>query len=130
MATSISPAMSSTIGPDGRRRRRRCGGWMKARGSSVFRSARLLKSAAARPTLAHDPGIIYFTSGTTGHPKMVLHTQESYGLGHRATGELWLDLRPTDVHWNLSDTGWAKAAWSSFFGPWHMGSCVFAFDAR
>ena len=82
------------------------------------------------PTLADDPGIIYFTSGTTGHPKMVLHTQASYGMGHRATGELWLDLKPGDVHWNLSDTGWAKAAWSSFFAPWHMGACIFALDAR
>jgi acetyl-CoA synthetase/medium-chain acyl-CoA synthetase len=78
------------------------------------------------PTHADDPGIIYFTSGTTGPPKMVLHTQASYGLGHRVTGELWLDLRAGDVHWNLADTGWAKAAWSSFFGPWHMGACIFA----
>jgi acetyl-CoA synthetase/medium-chain acyl-CoA synthetase len=74
--------------------------------------------------------MIYFTSGTTGHPKMVLHTQASYGLGHHATGELWLDLKPGDVLWNLSDTGWAKAAWSSFFAPWNMGACVFALDAR
>jgi acetyl-CoA synthetase/medium-chain acyl-CoA synthetase len=81
-------------------------------------------------TLASDPGIIYFTSGTTGHPKMVLHTQASYGLGHHATGELWLNLRPGDVLWNLSDTGWAKAAWSSFFAPWNMGACIFALDAR
>ena len=78
------------------------------------------------PTLADDPGIIYFTSGTTGPPKMVLHTQASYGMGHRVTGELWLDLHPGDLHWNMADTGWAKAAWSSFFGPWHMGACVFA----
>ena len=78
------------------------------------------------PTRADDPGIIYFTSGTTGPPKMVLHTQASYGMGHRVTGELWLDLHPGDVHWNLSDTGWAKAAWSSFYGPWQMGACVFA----
>jgi acetyl-CoA synthetase/medium-chain acyl-CoA synthetase len=78
------------------------------------------------PTAADDPGIIYFTSGTTGPPKMVLHTQASYGMGHRVTGELWLDLHPGDVHWNLSDTGWAKAAWSSFYGPWQMGACVFA----
>jgi acetyl-CoA synthetase/medium-chain acyl-CoA synthetase len=77
-------------------------------------------------TLADAPGIVYFTSGTTGPPKMVLHTQAGYGMGHRVTGELWLDLHPGDVHWNLSDTGWAKAAWSSFFGPWQMGACVFA----
>ena len=61
---------------------------------------------------------------------MVLHTQASYGLAHRLTGELWLDLKPDDVHWNLSDTGWGKAAWSSFFGPWHMGACVFSVDTR
>ncbi len=82
------------------------------------------------PTLSSEPGIIYFTSGTTGPPKMVLHTQASYGLGHRITGELWLDLKPTDVHWCITDTGWAKAAWSCLFGPWQMGACVFAVDAR
>jgi len=81
-------------------------------------------------TLAGDPGSLYFTSATTGDPKMVLHTQASYGLGHRLTGQLWLDLHPGDVHWNVSDLGWGKAAWSSFFGPWQMGACVFALDAR
>ncbi|MCX6922036.1 MAG: AMP-binding protein, partial [Verrucomicrobia bacterium] len=79
-------------------------------------------------TRSDDPGIIYFTSATTGNPKMVLHTQASYGLGHRLTGQLWLDLRPNDVHWNLSDLGWGKAAWSSLYGPWQMGACVFALD--
>ncbi len=82
------------------------------------------------PTRADEPGLIYFTSGTTGPPKMVLHTQESYGLGHRVTGEQWLCCQPHDVHWNLADTGWAKAAWSSLFGPWHMGACIFNVDAR
>jgi acetyl-CoA synthetase len=82
------------------------------------------------PTRADEPGIIYFTSGTTGPPKMVLHTQASYGLGHRLTGQLWLDLRPDDVHWCLTDTGWAKAAWSCLFAPWQMGACVFTVDAR
>ena len=83
-----------------------------------------------QPTGSDEPGIIYFTSGTTGPPKMVLHTQASYGLGHRLTGELWLDLKPDDVHWCLTDTGWAKAAWSCLFGPWQMGACVFAMDSR
>lgn len=83
-------------------------------------------SGPVTPSMA--PGILYFTSATTGEPKMVLHSQASYGLGHRSTGEYWLDLKPDDIHWNISDLGWGKAAWSSFFGPWHMGACVFALD--
>lgn len=93
-----------------------------------------VKTASDRPpavrTRASDPGILYFTSATTGEPKMVLHSQVSYGLAHRLTGELWLDLQPGDVHWNISDLGWGKAAWSSFYGPWHCGACVFALDHR
>ncbi len=81
------------------------------------------------PILASDdPGVLFFTSATTGDPKMVLHTQASCGLGHHLTGRLWLDLKPEDIHWNISDLGWGKAAWSSFYGPWHAGACVFAMD--
>jgi len=81
-------------------------------------------------TLSDEPGLIFFTSATTGDPKMVLHTQASCALGHRVTGELWLDCKPGDVVWNVSDLGWAKAAWSSLFGPWNMGACIFAVDSR
>ena len=69
--------------------------------------------------------ILYFTSGTTGMPKMTLHTHASYPIGHQVTGRYWLDLKPEDMHWNISDTGWAKAAWSSYFGPWAMGAAQF-----
>jgi acetyl-CoA synthetase/medium-chain acyl-CoA synthetase len=82
------------------------------------------------PTRSDAPGILFFTSATTGHPKMVLHTQASYGIAHRLTGKYWLDLTPGDLHWNISDVGWAKAAWSSFYAPWLMGACVFVADNR
>ncbi|WP_069805678.1 AMP-binding protein, partial [Thermogemmatispora onikobensis] len=92
--------------------------------------------AAASPdfngpkTRSDDPCLVYFTSGTVGYPKMVLHTQASYPLGHTITGKYWLDLHEDDLLWNLSETGWAKWAWSNFFGPWVMGTAVFVQDAR
>jgi acyl-coenzyme A synthetase/AMP-(fatty) acid ligase len=82
------------------------------------------------PTRGDEPMMIYFTSGTVGYPKMVLHTHVSYPIGHLVTGEYWLDLKSTDLHWNLSDTGWAKAAYSNLFGPWIMGAALFTFDGR
>ncbi len=84
-----------------------------------------------RRTVASDPCLIYFTSGTVGYPKMVLHTHASYPMGHSlVTGRYWLDLRPDDLHWNLSETGWAKFAWSNFFGPWGEGAAMFIQDSR
>ncbi|HZL99410.1 MAG TPA: AMP-binding protein, partial [Planctomycetota bacterium] len=82
----------------------------------------------AADTAGRDPALLYFTSGTTGAPKMALHTQASYGKGHALTAR-WLDLRRDDLHWNLSDTGWAKAAYSSLFAPWIAGCTVFVHTA-
>src|SRR4030066_478014 len=87
----------------------------------------MAEAFAGERVSSEEPALLYFTSGTTGPPKMVLHTQSSYPLAHLLTGTYWLDLRPGDIHWNLSDTGWAKAAWSSLFGPWHRGATVFSF---
>jgi acetyl-CoA synthetase len=78
-------------------------------------------------TLPKDPLLLYFTSGTTAKPKMVLHTQQSYPVGHLST-MYWLGLKPGDVHWNISSPGWAKHAWSCFFAPWNAGATVFIYE--
>ncbi len=79
-------------------------------------------------TSADAPALCYFTSGTTGQPKLTVHRHD-YPLGHQATGQHWLQARPGALVWNLSDTGWAKAAWSSLFAPWLAGAGVFALHA-
>ncbi|MGB9903201.1 MAG: AMP-binding protein [Desulfotomaculales bacterium] len=79
----------------------------------------------AEKTRSDDPCILYFTSGTTGMPKMTLHTHASYPIGHIVTGKFWHDLGPEDVDWTLTDTGWAKAAWGSFFNAWNQGAVIF-----
>ena len=79
------------------------------------------------PTRADDPLLLYFTSGTTAQPKMVLHTQQSYPVGHLTT-MYWLGLRPGDVHLNISSPGWGKHAWSSFYAPWNAGATIFVLN--
>ncbi|MEV6021861.1 AMP-binding protein [Streptomyces sp. NPDC052036] len=76
------------------------------------------------PTRAEDPLMLYFTSGTTAHPKLVEHTHVSYPIGHLAT-MYWIGLRPGDVHLNISSPGWAKHAWSNLFAPWNAEATVF-----
>jgi acetyl-CoA synthetase len=105
-------------------------GWHRfedaAASSSVF--------APDGETRADDPFLLYFTSGTTARPKMVLHSHQSYPVGHLSTLYA-LGVRPGDVHLNISSPGWAKHAWSSFFAPWNAGAAIVAltqprFDAR
>src|SRR5262245_12877961 len=82
---------------------------------------------ANEPTLANDPMLLYFTSGTTATPKLVVHTHQSYPVGHLST-MYWIGLQAGDRHWNISSPGWAKHAWSSFFAPWNAEATIFIFD--
>jgi len=75
------------------------------------------------PTHRDDPLLLYFTSGTVSYPKMVQHSQ-SYALGHIGTARFWQDLRPGDLHWTVTDTGWAKAAWGGLFGQMHERAAI------
>jgi acetyl-CoA synthetase len=78
-------------------------------------------------TRASDPLQLYFTSGTTSKPKVVLHNHASYPAGHLST-MYWIGLQPGDIHCNLSSPGWAKHAWSCVFAPWNAEATVFAFN--
>ncbi|MBU4485024.1 acyl--CoA ligase [bacterium] len=78
-------------------------------------------------TKSSDPLMIYFTSGTTGNPKMVLHTH-AYPLGHEVTARFCQDLKPTDLHWTVSDPGWAKCAWGKLFGQMIVGAAIIQWD--
>lgn len=78
-------------------------------------------------TRAGDPLLLYFTSGTTARPKLVLHSHQSYPAGHLST-MYWIGLEKGGVHWNISSPGWAKHAWSCFFAPWNAGATVFIYN--
>ena len=78
-------------------------------------------------TRADDPMLLYFTSGTTAKPKLVMHTHQSYPVGHLST-LYWLGLQPGDRHWNISSPGWAKHAYSCVFAPWNAAATVFIFN--
>ncbi|MCU1331513.1 MAG: putative o-succinylbenzoate-CoA ligase protein (acs) [Candidatus Angelobacter sp.] len=87
-------------------------------------------SAAFQPdgeTRASDPLQLYFTSGTTAKPKLVMHSHTSYPVGHLST-MYWIGIQPGDIHCNLSSPGWAKHAWSCFFAPWNAEATVFVIN--
>ena len=74
-----------------------------------------------------DTMLMYFTSGTSGEPKMVAH-DHLYALGHLTTGVFWHNLQPDSIHLTVADTGWGKAVWGKFYGQWFAGAAVFVFD--
>ena len=87
-------------------------------------------AAAFQPdgeTRASDPLQLYFTSGTTAKPKLVMHSHASYPVGHLST-MYWIGIKPGDIHCNLSSPGWAKHAWSCFFAPWNAEATVFVIN--
>ena len=82
-----------------------------------------LDRADIEKTKSDDPLLIYFTSGTTGQPKMVLHSH-SYPIGHEVTAKYVQDLRREDTNWTIADNGWAKAVWGKLFGQWIVGATI------
>lgn len=77
-------------------------------------------------TFTSDDLFLFFTSGTTSKPKLVIHTYQN-PVGHLTT-MYWLNLKEDDIHYNISSPGWAKFAWSSFFAPWNAGATIFTYN--
>ena len=83
---------------------------------------------AKRETLAADPFLMYFSSGTAGNPKMVMH-DSGYSLAHMITAKHWHNVKSDGgIHFTIADTGWGKAVWGKFYGQWDMEACVFTYD--
>ena len=116
------PTLRHMVVVDGERR-----GWTSWAKEQAGLSGRLDRVESTR---SDDSLVIYFTSGTVGPPKMVLHTQASYAIAHTLTARFWHDLGPTDLHWAISDTGWAKMAYGKLFGQWTQGAAFLQHDAR
>ena len=79
------------------------------------------------PTKAADPMILYFTSGTTGYPKGVIHSY-TYPLAHIVTAKYWQQAEDNGLHFTVAETGWAKASWGKLYGQWLVGSAVMVYD--
>lgn len=80
-----------------------------------------------RDTVAAEPMLMYFSSGTSGNPKMVLHNS-SYAVAHLITAKHWHNVQPDGVHFTIADTGWGKAVWGKYYGQWLMEACVLTYD--
>lgn len=85
-----------------------------------------------RPTdqsnpLAKEPMLMYFTSGTTGYPKIAMHNH-GYAVSHIVTGRWWHNLGPDSLHFTMADTGWGKAVWGKLYGQWFCEAAVFTYD--
>jgi acetyl-CoA synthetase len=104
----------------------RCDGWLDF-DEGMAQAAPWTRPTGPAATRREDPMLLYFTSGTTAQPKMVVHNF-SYAIGHLPTAKYWQNVDPRGLHLTVSDTGWGKAAWGKLYGQWLMETCVDVYD--
>jgi len=121
-AAEESPTLKTKVMLYGKRE-----GWHTFHGEYESFSDVFPRPTGADGVTSRDRMLIYFTSGTTGMPKMVQHNF-SYPLGHIITAKYWQNVQDNGLHFTVSDTGWAKSVWGKIYGQWLCGSAVFAYD--
>lgn len=102
-------------------------GWHSFSKEMTERPSEFKRPTGDADTKNEDMMLLYFTSGTTGMPKMVLH-DFTYPLGHILTAKFWQNVQDNGLHLTLADTGWAKSAWGKVYGQWIAGSAIFVYD--
>lgn len=102
-------------------------GWLNFEDGIAGQPAQFDRPTGAEATKWSDPMLVYFTSGTTGMPKMVEHNF-SYPLGHIVTAKYWQQVQEDKLHMSVSDSGWAKFGWGKIYGQWICGAVIFAYD--
>ncbi len=102
-------------------------GWINFSKGMEMSLEKLSRPALNEKTRNDDIMLLYFTSGTTGMPKMVSHNY-TYPLGHILTARFWQNVRDGGLHFTVADTGWAKSAWGKLYGQWLSGSAVMTYD--
>lgn len=102
-------------------------GWLSFNEEIAHYSDELERPTGDDATNLHDIMLVYFTSGTTGMPKMVQHDY-SYPLGHIVTAKYWQMVQENKLHMSVSDSGWAKFGWGKIYGQWICGAVIFAYD--
>jgi len=102
-------------------------GWLNFSDELAASSPEFVRPAGGAATGNDDVSLLYFTSGTTGMPKMVRH-DFVYPLGHILTAKFWQSVRDGGIHLTIADTGWAKAVWGKIYGQWLSGGIVFVYD--
>ena len=117
-AQSVNPALSRISGRSS---------WLDFNAQVAASEPNFPRSQGSAAPVNDDTMLLYFTSGTTGMPKMVRHTF-TYPLGHILTAKYWQQVRPGGLHLTVADTGWAKAAWGKIYGQWLCECAVFVYD--
>lgn len=102
-------------------------GWIDFSAEMETASTDFVRPQGDQATCNEDTSLVYFSSGTTGHPKKVQHNF-AYPLGHITTARYWQNVQDDGLHFTLADTGWAKSAWGKIYGQWLGGSAVFVYD--